>query len=394
MDILIIFGILLALLLNFVNGLNDASHSIATVVETKALSPWKASISSALANFIGPFIFTTAVAATIGTELVVPGALTPASLIVAMLASILLVFIATHIGLPLSSSHALIGGILGAGVAAFGLDALILPPAAMVEQLVFYSLIGAIAGALFLGVLAFWLKEAVKPAFLLGAIFGISVTIPLMMMTGVFVLTGILAIVVFIFISPIIGFFTAFLFDLLVSHLFRFSRQNRMKRIFQPLQVVASLFQAAGHGANDGQHAVGVITALLLAGGVISSFVVPPWVVITSAAAIALGTSFGGWKVINKLAKEITKIRPYQGFCAATSGGAVLAMVTGYGIPVSSTQVMSGSIVGVGATRGVKAVKWEVPRQMLEAWVITIPLAFAVSWAGYMIVAVTLHLPV
>jgi PiT family inorganic phosphate transporter len=394
MDILIIFGILLALLLNFVNGLNDASHSIATVVETKALSPWKASISSALANFIGPFIFTTAVAATIGTELVVPGALTPASLIVAMLASILLVFIATHIGLPLSSSHALIGGILGAGVAAFGLDALILPPAAMVEQLVFYSLIGAIAGALFLGVLAFWLKEAVKPAFLLGAIFGISVTIPLMMMTGVFVLTGILAIVVFIFISPIIGFVTAFLFDLLVSHLFRFSRQNRMKRIFQPLQVVASLFQAAGHGANDGQHAVGVITALLLAGGVISSFVVPPWVVITSAAAIALGTSFGGWKVINKLAKEITKIRPYQGFCAATSGGAVLAMVTGYGIPVSSTQVMSGSIVGVGATRGVKAVKWEVPRQMLEAWVITIPLAFAVSWAGYMIVAVTLHLPV
>jgi PiT family inorganic phosphate transporter len=139
---------------------------------------------------------------------------------------------------------------------------------------------------------------------------------------------------------------------------------------------------------------VGVITALLLAGGVISSFVVPPWDVITSAAAIALGTSFGGWKVINKLAKEITKIRPYQGFCAATSGGAVLAMVTGYGIPVSSTQVMSGSIVGVGATRGVKAVKWEVPRQMLEAWVITIPLAFAVSWAGYMIVAVTLHLPV
>jgi PiT family inorganic phosphate transporter len=394
MDILIIFGILLALLLNFVNGLNDASHSIATVVETKALSPWKASISSALANFIGPFIFTTAVAATIGTELVVPGALTPASLIVAMLASILLVFIATHIGLPLSSSHALIGGILGAGVAAFGLDALILPPAAMVEQLVFYSLIGAIAGALFLGVLAFWLKEAVKPAFLLGAIFGISVTIPLMMMTGVFVLTGILAIVVFIFISPIIGFFTAFLFDLLVSHLFRYSRKNRMKRIFQPLQVVASLFQAAGHGANDGQDAVGVITALLLAGGVISSFVVPPWVVITSAAAIALGTSFGGWKVINKLAKEITKIRPYQGFCAATSGGAVLAMVTGYGIPVSSTQVMSGSIVGVGATRGVKAVKWEVPRQMLEAWVITIPLAFAVSWAGYMIVAVILHLPV
>jgi PiT family inorganic phosphate transporter len=393
MDVLIIFGIFLALLLNFVNGLNDASHSIATVVATRALSPLKASLSSALANFIGPFIFTTAVAATIGTELVIQGALTPLSIVIAMLTSILLVFFATHIGLPLSSSQALIGGILGAGVAAFGLDALILPPAAMVEQLAFYTLIGGIIGACILGILAVYLKEEVKLALLLGVIFGISVTIPLLIVTDMLVLTGILAIVVFIFISPVIGFVTAFLFDLLVSHLFRYSRQNRMKRVFQPLQVVASLFQAAGHGANDGQHAVGVITALLLAGGLISSFVVPQWVVIISAAAIALGTSFGGWKVINKLAKEITKIRPYQGFCAATSGGAILAMVTSYGIPVSSTQVMSGSIVGVGATRGVKAVKWRVPRQMMEAWVITIPLAFTVSWCGYMIVAVTLHLP-
>ncbi|MCU0628096.1 MAG: inorganic phosphate transporter [Methanoregulaceae archaeon] len=393
MDLLIVFGIALALLLNFVNGVNDASHSIATVVATRALSPWKASLSSALANFIGPFLFTTAVAATIGTALVVQDALTPVSLIIAMLTSILLVVIATHIGLPVSSSHVLIGGILGSGVAAFGLDALILPPAAMVEQLAFSSLIGGIIGACSLAILALGLKEPVKPAVVPGVIFGIAVTIPILMVTGVFVLTGILAIVVFIFISPIIGFFTAFLFDLLVSHLFRYSRQNRMKRIFQPLQVAASLFQAAGHGANDGQHAVGVITALLLAGGVISSFIVPPWVVLTSAAAIALGTSFGGWKVINKLAKEITKIRPYQGFCAATSGSMILAMVTTYGIPVSSTQVMSGSIVGVGATRGVKAVRWEVPRRMMEAWVITIPLAFAVSWCSYMFVAVALHLP-
>jgi PiT family inorganic phosphate transporter len=393
MDILIIFGIFLALLLNFVNGLNDASHSIATVVATRALSPLKASLSSALANFIGPFIFTTAVAATIGTDLVKPGALTPLSIIIAMLTAILLVLFATHIGLPLSSSQALVGAIFGAGVAASGPGALILPPLAMVEQLAFSSLIGGILGACCLGILAFYLRERLKTALLLGVIFGISVTIPLLMVTGVFVLTGILAIVVFILISPVIGFFIAFLFDLLVTHMFRYSRQNRMKRIFQPLQVVASLFQAAGHGANDGQHAMGMITALLLAGGVISSFVVPPWVVLVSAASIALGTSFGGWKVINKLAKEITKIRPYQGFCAATSGSAILAMVTSYGIPVSSTQVMSGAIVGVGATRGVKAVKWEVPRQMMMAWVITIPLAFTVSWCGYLIVAVIFHLP-
>jgi PiT family inorganic phosphate transporter len=136
-----------------------------------------------------------------------------------------------------------------------------------------------------------------------------------------------------------------------------------------------------------------MITALLLAGGIISSFVVPTWVVVVSAASIAIGTSFGGWNVINKLAKEITKIRPYQGFCAATSGGAIIALVTTHGVPVSSTQVMSGAIIGVGATRGVKAVKWEVTREMMEAWVFTIPLAFTVAWCGYMIVALAFHLP-
>lgn len=387
MDLLIITGIALALMLNFVNGVNDASHSIATVVETRALSPLKASVSSAIANFIGPFVFTTAVAATIGTELVVPGAMTPLSLVVAMLVSIMLILAATHIGLPVSSSHALIGGILGTGVAVAGLSALILPPAATIRALVLFSLTGAGIGALILSILAYYLEEGIRPALVLGVIFGISVTIPLMILAGLLVLSGILAIVVFIFISPVIGFIAAFLFDLLVSHLFRFSRQNRMRRIFQPLQVAASLFQAAGHGANDGQHAVGVICALLLAGGLIPLFTVPLWVIILSAAAIALGTSFGGWKVINKLAKEITKIRPYQGFCAATSGGAVLAMVTTYGIPVSSTQVMSGSIVGVGATRGVKAVKWEVTRRMTEAWVVTIPLAFALSWSAYVVLS-------
>ena len=387
MDLLIITGIVLALMLNFVNGVNDASHSIATVVETRALSPLKASVSSAIANFIGPFMFTTAVAATIGTALVVPGAMTPVSLVVAMLVSIMLILAATHIGLPVSSSHALIGGILGTGVAVAGLSALILPPAATIRALVLFSLTGAGIGALILSILAYYLEEGIRPALVLGVIFGISVTIPLMILAGLLVLSGILAIVVFIFISPVIGFIAAFLFDLLVSHLFRFSRQNRMRRIFQPLQVAASLFQAAGHGANDGQHAVGVICALLLAGGLIPLFTVPLWVIILSAAAIALGTSFGGWKVINKLAKEITKIRPYQGFCAATSGGAVLAMVTTYGIPVSSTQVMSGSIVGVGATRGVKAVKWEVTRRMMEAWVVTIPLAFALSWSAYVVLS-------
>ena len=393
MDALIIFGILLALAMNFVNGLNDASHSIATVVVTKALSPWGASVSSALANFAGPFIFTTAVAATIGTSIVVSGALTQVSIVIAMITAITLVFFATHVGFPLSSSQALIGGLIGAGVAAYGPGALILPPQAMLASLGLYCLVGAVLGAITLTVLAYWMKENIVTAFILGLVFGIAFAVPILMLTGTLVLTGILAIVVFIFISPIIGFEVAFLFDLLVTHLFRFSRQDRMKHVFQPLQVLASLFQAAGHGANDGQHAVGVITALLVAGGVISSFIVPLWVVIVSSAAIGIGTLFGGWKVINKLAREITKIRPYQGFCAATSGGAIIAFVTARGVPVSSTQVMSGAIIGVGATRGVKAVKWEVTREMMEAWIFTIPIAFTVAWCGYMIVALVFHLP-
>lgn len=393
MDVLIIFGIFLALVMNFFNGLNDASHSIATVVVTKALSPWGASVSSAIANFVGPFIFTTAVAATIGTSIVVGGALTTVSIIIAMISAITLVFFATRIGFPLSSSQALIGGLIGAGVAAYGPGALILPSGAMLESLGFFCLVGAVIGAITLAVLAYWIKENVVSAIVLGLVFGIAFAVPVLMLTGTLVLTGILAIVVFIFISPIIGFEVAFLFDLLVTHAFRFSRQDRMKHVFQPLQVLASLFQAAGHGANDGQHAVGVITALLVAGGVISSFIVPLWVVIVSSVAIGLGTLFGGWKVINKLAREITKIRPYQGFCAATSGGAIIALVTTRGVPVSSTQVMSGAIIGVGATRGVKAVKWEVTRDMMEAWVFTIPIAFTVAWCGYMIVALVFHLP-
>jgi PiT family inorganic phosphate transporter len=206
------------------------------------------------------------------------------------------------------------------------------------------------------------------------------------MMTGALQISGLLAIILFIFISPVMGMVSAFLFNILISHLFRHSRQNRVRRIFQPLHVIASLFQAAGHGANDGQHAVGLIAALLVSAGILSSFYIPLWVLFMSALAIGLGTCFGGWQVVDKMAKKITKIRPYQGFSAATAGSATLAMVTSYGIPVSSTHVISGAIIGVGSTRGRNAVRWEVVRDMMTAWGITIPLACAFSYGGYLIV--------
>jgi PiT family inorganic phosphate transporter len=390
MDFFILFGIILALALNFVNGLNDASHSIATVVATKALSPIRAVFSTAICNMIGPFLFSTAVAVTIGTEIVTTEGLTPLSIIVAMLTSIMLVFVATRMGIPVSSSHAMVGGLLGAAIGAVGLSAIILPGPTAVIQVFLYACIGAVIGAVVLAIICAAGEGDIRGGILLGAVFGAGIIIPCLMIAGVLHLHGLLAIILFIFIGPLIGMAGAFLLNILVTHLIQHAHQNRAKRTFQPLHIGTCLLQATAHGANDGQHAVGLITALLVSSGVLLVFEVPTWVILTSAIAIGLGTCFGGWKVVDKMAKEITKIRPYQGFCAATASSAILVMVTRQGIPVSSTQAINGSIVGVGATRGRTAVQWKVVREMMTAWVITIPLALGISWAGYEIISVVL----
>jgi PiT family inorganic phosphate transporter len=383
---LILFGIILALALNFVNGLNDAAHSIATVVATKALSPAKAVFLTAFCNFAGPYIFTTAVAATIGTAIVSRAGLTPISIIVAMGTAFILVFVATRSGIPISSSHAMVGGLLGAGIAVIGISVVIMPSSVSVTEVVMYGITGAVIGAIGLGLFTASFHEDVRFGAIIGALCGASLTIPLMMLLGLVKVGGLLAIVLFIFISPVIGMVGAFLFDIVISHIFRYSRRNRMRRIFQPLHVLACLIQATAHGANDGQHAVGVITALLVSSGVLMSFDVPGWVILASAIAIGLGTCFGGWQVVDKMAKEITKIRPYQGFCAATASSAILVAVTVTGIPVSSTHAINGAIIGVGATRGKKAVQWRVVRDMITAWVITIPLSVVVAYSMYFIV--------
>jgi PiT family inorganic phosphate transporter len=390
MEPLILFGVVLALVLSFVNGLNDASHSIATVVATKALSPIKAVFATAICNVAGPFLFTTAVAATIGTAIVAKSGLTPLSIIVAMGTAIVLVVVATRAGIPLSSSHALVGGLLGAGIAVAGFSAVLLPSYESVAEVVFFGLLGALTGAICLGLFMASFKEDAGFGAVLGAVCGASLVILALMLLGFIRISGLLAIVLFIFISPVIGMVGAFVFDIIVSHLFRHSRQNRMRRIFQPLHVLACLVQATAHGSNDGQHAVGVITALLISSGVLMTFDVPVWVILSSALAIGLGTCFGGWQVVDKMAKDITKIRPYQGFCAATMSSAILVMVTERGIPVSSTHAINGSIIGVGATRGKNAVQWRVVREMMTAWVITIPLALVVGWVGYFMISAAL----
>jgi PiT family inorganic phosphate transporter len=386
LDPFILFGIILALALSFVNGLNDASHSIATVVVTKALSPIRAVFSTAVCNMIGPFIFSTAVAVTIGTAIVSSDALTPVSIVVAMGTSISLVFVATRMGIPLSSSQSMVGALLGAGIAAAGLSAVILPSSDIVLQVFFSACIGAIIGAIVLGTICAVFEGDIRQGILMGAVFGAGIIIPILMAAGVLYLQGLLAIVLFIFISPLMGMSVAFLLNVLVTQLIKHSRQNRAKRVYQPLHILACLVQATAHGANDGQLSVGVITALLVSSGFLVVFEVPIWVLLACAIAIGLGTCFGGWEVVDKMAKGITKIRPYQGFCAATASSAILVMVTRQGIPVSSTQAINGAIIGVGATRGRTAVEWKVVREMMTAWVITIPLALGISWTGYQII--------
>ncbi|MDD1678045.1 MAG: inorganic phosphate transporter [Methanomicrobiales archaeon] len=384
MSILLIIGILLALLFNFVNGLNGAANSIATIVATRALHPPRAIALASLFNFLGPFLFTAAIARTLGEGILTPSGITPTLLLIAISAAAGLVILATFSGLPISSTHALVGGLIGAGIALQGADILILPGGDTLGSLGLAIAIGAGAGIILFLPIARTFQIPPIQSLYAGGVVGASLSITFLMISGTLYLSGISAILVFIIVSPILGFLAAFLFDVLISYLFRHSRQNIRRRIFRPLHVAGSAFQATSHGGHDGQHAIAIITALLIAEGVLGEFIVPLWVTAASAAAIGLGTLFGGWGVIERVAKKITRIRPYQGFSATISGGMVLSAVITAGIPVSTTHVINGTIVGVGMTRGKSAVQWNVFRTIIVGWLITIPLAILVSWViGY-----------
>ncbi|HOW05401.1 inorganic phosphate transporter [Methanospirillum hungatei] len=383
MEFIIIFGISLALLFNFVNGLNDAGNSIATIVATRALRPLYALILAAVCNIAGPFLLTTAIAKTIGTGVVQAGALTPVTLVIALFCGVLLLSILTAKGFPISASHALIGCMVGSSIAAFGLSTVIWPSLLMLQSVAMSGFVGALCGGVCLSIIFWILKGPVKLGAVAGAVGGFSLMIVSLMGVGALEVSGLLAIFIFIVISPTIGFLGGFFLDILVSYIFRFSRQSTRNKIFFPLQVVAGGIQAIGHGANDGLHAVGIIAALFIAGGLAEDFSAPFWVMAASALSIGAGTVFGGWNVITRMAKGITRIRPYQGFCASTAGGLVISALTISGIPTSSTHIISGSIVGVGATRGKNAVDWNVVRDIVTTWIVTFPLAVTTSAACY-----------
>jgi inorganic phosphate transporter, PiT family len=325
--ILIILGsIAAALFFDFVNGFHDSANAIATVVGTRVLRPVHAVSIAAIANFTGPFIFGTAVAATVGKGIIQPEFSTIYVILAGLIGAIVWDLITWYFGLPSSSSHALIGGLVGSALIGGGLNAIVFP--------------------------------------------GIEKTL------------------MFMVVSPMAGFAVAFAFAIVLMYYLQQSKASKVNRIFGKLQIGSSIFFSLTHGANDGQKTMGIITALLIAGGLIDSksFVVPLWVILGAAAAIALGTFFGGWRIVKTMAFRLTSLRPYQGFCAETGGGAILASMAWLGIPVSTTHAISGAIMGVGATKRFSAVRWGVGKNLIYAWIITIPASAAVSALALIII--------
>ena len=316
-----------ALAFDFINGFHDAANSIATVVSTRVLSPRLAVLWAAFFNFIAFLVFQSHVAKTIGKGVIDPSVVTPAIIFAGVMGAIAWNLITWWIGLPTSSSHALVGGLVGAALAGIGPSAILLP--------------------------------------------------------------GLIKIAQFIVLSPLIGMFLGFFFMWAVSWIFWRSTPARVDGLFRRLQLVSAAAFSLGHGGNDAQKTMGIITALLYSTGKLTGeFHVPLWVVLSSHAAMGLGTMSGGWRIVKTMGMKLTKLQPVGGFCAETAAALTLFATTLTGIPVSTTHTITGAIVGVGSTRRLSAVKWGVAGRIVWAWVLTMPAAAAIGaltwWAVHL----------
>jgi PiT family inorganic phosphate transporter len=324
---LVVFIIIVALIFDFLNGVNDAANSISTVVATQVLPPKAAVALAAFWNFAAAFTFGVAVALTIGTGIVDPNVVTPYLILAALLGAIIWTTGATYFGIPISVSHALIGGLVGSALAAQG------PKAVFVFGI---------------------LKKIVLPMIF----------------------------------SPLAGLIGALFLIIFVTYLVRYKTPNSVNRYFKKLQLVSASMYSFSHGTNDAQKTMGIITILLFSAGYLGSdpskITVPLWVIFASYGAIALGTLVGGWRVIHTMGHKITRLRPVDGFCAETSGAAVILACSMLGIPVSTTHTISGSIMGVGSAKRLTAVRWQIARRIVWAWILTIPASAAVAAAIYL----------
>ena len=304
-------AIIIALIFDFVNGFNDSANSVATVIGTRVLRPLHAVALSAAANFVGPFVFGVAVATTIAKGIVSPDEITVYMIIGGLAGAIAWSSLCTYFGLPISNSHSLIGGIMGAGIIGLGF-----------EQLVYGGLTKVFAG---------------------------------------------------IIIAPIGGVIFGMVIVGIIITVFAKRRPAVVNRTFGRLQIISSAWFALTHGANDGQKTMGIIVLILFSADLISEIHMPLWVIFAAASAMGLGTFFGGYKVIKTLGLRITRLKPYQGFAAETGGGIMLAAFAILGIPASTTHAITGTIMGAGAARRIRAVRWKVSRQIIFSWIITIP---------------------
>lgn len=307
---LLVFVIVLALIFDFTNGWHDTANAIATVVGTRTLSPGKAIAMAALLNLAGAF-FSTEVAKTIGSDIVNPNSITFIVLIAALLAVIIWNVITVLMGLPTSSSHALIGSLIGAAFAYKGV--------------------------------------------------------------GVLQVQGILMILVALLLSPLLGALVSFSIMKLVRKIFANSNPSRVKKGFRPLQIISAAFMAFSHGTSDAQKAMGIITMALVAGGYQQGNHVQTWVVFAAGLAMALGTAMGGRKIIHTIGSRLSRLETPQGFVAETSAGLLLTTVAKLGVPVSTTHTITGSIVGVGAAERIRSVRWSVASKIVYAWIFTLP---------------------
>ncbi len=321
---LAIAAIIAALFFDFINGFHDAANSIATVVGTRVLKPLQAVTLAAIANFVGPFLFGVAVATTIGKGIIDSDFVTIHIIIGALSGAIAWNLITWYWGLPSSSSHALIGGIIGAGIAGAGTHAII---------------------------------------------FG-----------------GLEKVATGIIVSPIVGLIGAFLLATAIITIFANKKPGKVNSAFGKLQLVSSTYFSLTHGANDGQKTMGIIALILLTEGVITEFDVPFYVILMAALAISLGTFFGGWRIVKTMAVKITQLKPYQGFAAETGGATILAVLAHAGIPASTTHAISGAIMGAGAVRRMSAVRWGIGKRIVWAWIITIPASAGVSYLAMLLI--------
>ena len=323
----VVLLVFLAIAFDFMNGFHDAANSIATVVSTGVLKPGQAVLFAAAFNFVAIFIFHLSVAATVGKGIVQPGIVDTHVVFGALTGAITWNLLTWYYGIPSSSSHALIGGIVGAVIAKAGASALIS--------------------------------------------------------------SGIMKTVAFIFVSPLLGFLLGSLMMVLVAWVCRRATPSKVDRWFRRLQLVSAGAYSLGHGGNDAQKTIGIIWMLLIATGYASSTdaLPPTWAIVSCYMAIAAGTMFGGWRIVKTMGQKITKLKPVGGFCAETGGALTLFLATGLGIPVSTTHTITGAIVGVGSTQRASAVRWGVAGNIVWAWIFTIPasafvaaVAYCISW--------------